>query len=355
MDYMEELSQGKLKDIAGNNNWRTSTFEKRPYFSALFDNGVVEKGGPKMTSIMEQKDLQDIAKLGYKKFTDVPYNIVMAGGNTINISESEGYSVYLKTNVINNWIKISTLELIYYDDDSAFLEIADKLSKKMYINISDIISSICNSLSSIDSLVVGDYSRPFSEDLLNELLEKKEDLFIKNIAGVFMHSSTFYKIDKEWKSLLAQKHVVPKSFFDIRDSNSFFFNSETRAAGLPIYLDNKLPAGDVFLIERGAFQYCAKELSNSKGDSVLEYAFDRTTDNGFGTNFYILNQKFIIHPKMFSFAGVLGKHYKIPHGLSVEEWSKNGIFNFVGEVKRSPILIMKIKMDDDYSYFNKAD
>jgi hypothetical protein len=198
----------------------------------------------------------------------------------------------------------------------------------------------------IAAITVGTSLVDFSALAVINARNLKGDLGYGKLASMYMNSTTLNDILVKQDAGTITKELIKEVYGKVSittagvtttvdsDTPEYRYNGVT-----PIVIDDALSTGVITLVEKGAFAFAQKDLTNP-----LMYVNDPKTGNGAGKEEWGTKSLYILHPIGFSFIGVIATNYASRSGLTIAELQAGGLYELKVDAKLAPITNIVVKI-----------
>lgn len=323
--------------------------------NALWKSGIL--GGIGNPGVMRMIDMDAIPETLEILTSDIAYAAPTIG-EVSNIDAPEQDITFgsykAKVSFLSNWVRLYNIQADLLRVSNPMALIRKHHGNYWATHINKDIGSIMSGLSLSDKITVGADNKNLTTQTINAAYYLKKDMgYDGEVVAVYMNSKTINDI-----LVKIGKGDVPKGIITRR-----LINQQTNADGTPItytmgdkqfihvfmdaspiYVDDDLPDGRIFLLKKGAFVFVAKNIPEG-----LVYDKNPKGSSGTGTESIGSRILYVLHPTGFDFVGEragqnaavsYAKHY----GLTPIEYKKAVYTIRDDHIKHSKIIIIKTKM-----------
>ncbi len=355
----------EIDAVINKQRWLNAHFLKSKKVKALFQSNLIDTkptGQNFINAINESIDnIPEVLEIGCSGFPYQEPGLAEPGSTEIPTPITAQYvTVKAKPQYCYWWWKLHNIEKDLLAMANTSLLLREYIGEYMGTHFNLIIGHTINSLASVSSILVGDDTTEFSEDLFDQSQKIREDAPEEGVTKIFMSSKTLFDIKAKQnknpnKSPLITEYQYNENQIVFNPSANGGMVSQTLRTGLnkpsgwaykgmyPIVLDNTIKEGLIALIEPKAFAFMQKSF---KKPLMYKSAAD---EGGVGTEKFGIKFLFVMHPVSFNFTGTFSTEsgpgqYNTITGLTYAELDRGSCYELVTNAKESKIRLIKVKM-----------
>lgn len=325
-----------LNKIIENINLKTSDLIDEVKKTAIFETGIVEMANAESRAMVE-----DIHSEYAYRTIDLRLNEIEPA--EFNIGDNSNTEVVplplpdkniVKIFYTNQWLRDRNIQAELHSATDPEDVIKSEGSKHLTKYLYKLIIHTLKGFSGITEISGGSNDVHFTTELVQETILKIKKDNQEGVAGIFMHSATCNDVlSKQGK----QQWGIEKDTIVAYCGNK---DIEYRFEGVSIILDDDLPVGEVFLLNKGAFYFAYKNLADP-----VRYHPDVKIGSGFQS--WCIEIFFIMHPAGFDFVGVHNatidvKDYSKKLGLNFAELGEGSKYELRADPKDTKIICIKV-------------
>lgn len=334
-----------IQDVILNNNWKATTVRKSTALNAMLQSGIISNTGEDVTQLLNAINEDNVNSTVTTALVDYDWsegNLGDASATEATALTPDFAEVNVKTFYVNQWWNVKTIQADLLKSTQPRRTVNEFIGRFWTETYNKLIAATVSGLSTIAAIKEGDGTATFTDNLVIDTMLLKGDMGMKGLQTMQMNSKTFVSCKKKTPNSFTQTFGTPIT--QVVDG------IEQQVRGMPagwlydgyveVVIDDTMADGYIAFIDKGAFAWGEKENI----EKPMMYSEDPKAGNGAGSEDFGTKKLFILHPKGFNFAGVLGTDYASKSGLTIAELQAGGLYELAVDVKLSPITILHIAL-----------